>query len=143
MILTRTAMLVMIDLITAGLASGHKIRLFKTDVAPTVNSIITDFTEADFSGYTAGGIAISTFGSASWQSQGAAVEWSNQVTWSQTAITTGNTIFGCYFVSGDLTPYLISAERFASPISMQAIGDQIILSVPVGMSDPKIPVTLY
>jgi hypothetical protein len=128
---------------TAALTSGYKVRLFTGTTVPSVNSVIGDFTEADYTGYTPGGLGPTDFTGAAWQSQGAAVSYSFVKTFQPTGTAVGNVITGYYFVTGDMTPELIGAERFTSPISMQSPADQISIAVPFNVADGLVPGVVY
>lgn len=127
----------------AALTAGYKVRLFTGTTVPSVNSVIGDFTEADYTGYTAGGVAPSGFTGESYQSQGAGVDYAFVVTFQPTGSSVGNIITGYYFVSGDMTPILIGAERFAAAIPMQSPTDQISIAVPLSVADAGIPGVVY
>lgn len=124
--------------------SGAKVALYTNNFTPTVDSVLSDFTEADYTGYTAGGIAITPFGTAAWASQGAAVAYGSLATFNPTNPTTvGNIIYGYFIFSGGTPQTLVGAERFASPIPMQSAADQINIVVPYGIGDPGIPGVIF
>jgi len=140
---TKASLLASLADIKAVLGVTGKIRLFSNDIVPSVNSVVGDFTECNFTGYS----AVDTIGLAatSWQSQGAAVCFTDPQAAFNTAspYTVGQTVYGYYYTAGTTPDYLIGAERFTTPKSMIGAGDQIIVSAPVSISDGGIPGAIY
>jgi hypothetical protein len=127
----------------AVIATSCHVHLYSNNYTPTNQSAVSNFTEADFTGYAA--IATTGFSTPSWQSQGAAVAWSEPMAIFNTAspYTVGQTIYGYWVDSGTMTPVLIGAERFTAPVSMIAVGNQIIVSAPLSVADALIPGTIF
>lgn len=140
---TKAQLIASLTASVAALTTGYKIRLFTGATVPSVNSVIGDFTEADFTGYPAGGIAPTDFTGPSFNSQGAAVDYSFVKTFQPTGTAVGNIITGYYLVSGDMSPILLGAERFAAAIPMQSPTDQISIAAPLSVADGGIPGVVY
>lgn len=140
---TKAQLIASLEAAVAALTTGYKVRLFTGATVPTVNSVIGDFTEADYTGYTAGGLAPTDFTGPSFNSQGAAVDYSFVKTFQPTGTAVGNIITGYYLVSGDMTPILIGAERLPAAIPMQSPSDQISVAVPLSVADAGIPGVVY
>lgn len=105
------------DLLAGGTLENWTLKLFKNDLTPTDDTVIGDFTEADFTNYatktltravgagnwgtpaTAGGTTSSTYNS------GTPLSW--------TCGASGNTIYG-YYVVGATSGTLLFCERFAT-----------------------------
>lgn len=102
-------------------AGPYKIGLFKNNFTPTDTSVIGDITPADFSGYSAVGLAnLTAWTSASWSSP-RAITQNADVVWTHNGGGTPNDIYGYYVV--DSLGALAWAERNASaPVTMSAAG---------------------
>ena len=96
-----------------------KVQLYTNDILPTLNSVIGDFTEATFGGYTAGGNAVG-WGTVGINSNGVPVCPSDQ---DFIADGTGptETAFGALLV--DSTGALVAAGRFDEPRTFVNNGD--------------------
>jgi len=105
----------------AGVAPTIVMRLYQNNYTPVDASVLTDFTEATFSGYSAQGLTM-----------GSPVEVANKAV--STATTpcvfthngggTANTIYG-YYIHETVLNQLLWAERFGSSQIMTNNGDQI------------------
>jgi len=111
-------------ILTAGITTY---RLFKNDFTPDADSVLADFTEADFSGYAQVFPAEAFFKN----DTDNRFEHQHEVgVFSHNGGATSNTIYGWYAV-GTVNDGLgtqsevMMAERFASPITMQESGDSI------------------
>jgi hypothetical protein len=127
----------------AVIGTSCHVHLYSNNYTPTNLSAVSNFTEADFTGYS--DVATTGFSTPSWQSQGAAVAWSEPMAVFTTAspYTVGQTIYGYWVDSGTMTPVLIGAERFTAPIPMIGVGNQIIISAPLTVADALIPGTIF
>jgi hypothetical protein len=103
---------------------GTQLKLFKNNVVPSDASILSTFTEADFSGYAA---ASPTWSVATEVANKAQTNDSMPRVFSHSGGGTANTIYGYYVVSF-AAPYLLWAERFPAPITMSASGDTITIT---------------
>jgi hypothetical protein len=121
------------------LGTSVSIKLFSNNFTPSNQSILSDFTEADFTGYLA--VATTGYTAPAWVSNNAAVAYSLPLAAFNTAspYTVGQTIYGYYLVSGTGSPVLIGAERFLQPMSMIGAGNQILISAPISVADAGIP----
>ena len=108
-----------------------KCRLYKNDVVPTVNSTLADFVAADFPGYGDQQIQPGMAGPNGNQ-LGQAVATSQILTWTRTAGTGPQTVFGyvVIFTSG-AGDTIFGAERFALARPINAENDALILQVSV------------
>jgi hypothetical protein len=143
---TKVSLLDSIQNVTAGWtgAGPSTIRLFSNVVTPTPNSQLSDFTEANFTGYA--DVTISSWTGPFWASQGAAFQMPGVtvVFTPASPYTVGQVIYG-YFVqntptSGPAT--LIGAEVFPNPVSMAGPGDQIVLGFLYGISNAGLSCTI-
>ncbi len=145
LVMAKSALLISLaDLIDSILGGGMggtypTVHLFKTAVTPTATSVPGDFTEADFAGYA--GVTLTHWNTPYWQSQGAAVSYSNQILFQPTDGVTPNTIYG-YWLEIAAGDYL-GAERFATPWGAVDATSQLLLSVPWSVDDPGIPAVTY
>jgi hypothetical protein len=99
------------------------LRLFKNDVTPAETDTEATYTQADFTGYPAGGISLT---GSSWTYAAGAP---GQVTYAEQTFTSSSdqsaqTIYGYYYVQ-TTSGKAIAAERFASPYVIQNNGDAI------------------
>jgi hypothetical protein len=117
-------------------AATTKIRLFKNDIVPGPGSLFADFTEADFTGYSAITVA-------SWTSiaidgvSGRFYVGSGLQTFSQSGVLITNTVYGMYVEDG--AGGLLLASRFDTPVSMDTSGKTIDLLLKIfnsGMDGP-------
>lgn len=140
---TRSALMTALNDITTAIGGGATVHLYSNNYTPTPLSTVTNFTEADFTGYSAftltGGAAVT------WQSQGAAVSWTIPQAVFNTAspYTVTQTVYGYYVMSAGMSPYLLGAEQFPAPVTMVGAGDQVIISVPINIRDAGIPGQIY
>jgi len=105
----------------AGVAPTLTMRLYKNNYTPVDASILTDFTEANFSGYAAVGI---TMGSPSEVSNKAKSVATAPAVYTHNGGGTANTIYG-YYIHDTVLNQLMWAERFGSSQIMTNNGDQI------------------
>ena len=106
-----------------GIFDGGSFRLYKNDYTPNVNTLVADLIVADFTGYANKTIA-------AWNAPYLdALKIGNLVaplqTFSQTATTITNIVYGCFFLSVAVGNPLVYAERFATPVNFGAIGDTL------------------
>ena len=103
------------------------LRLFTSDTTPTVDSVVGDFTEATFSGYSRRAVANDSFQPAALDGGDAvAPNTGNPFQW--TCGTTGQTVRGWLYVAN--TGELIVAEKFTNP---QVLTDGVRLTLEVSL----------
>ena len=104
---------------------GGSLRLYQNDMTPTPNSVVGDFTIADFGGYTSKTIA--TWGDPWIDALGRAITLAPTQTWAATGVAPSNLVYGWYFldVNGDLA----LAGRFDAPVSMGVVTDALPLAI--------------
>jgi hypothetical protein len=110
----------------SGMLFAVNVHLFKNDLTPTINTVLADFSEADFSGYSLvgpiqwGNMFINTAG------QGVIVSLT-----SCQFIATGSTfqdvIYGYYVTQGTAPVLLRFAERFPAPVAISAANDAVVV----------------
>jgi hypothetical protein len=94
-------------------APGYTVKLFQNNMNPNPQSVLADFTEATFDGYTA--ITLTALVGPDRDVTGG-FRLYNQLGWQQSGSVTPNVIYGFYVV--DHTAALIAAYRFAAPVAM-------------------------
>lgn len=117
------------------LLDGGKMLAFSNDYTPSNLSVIGDFTQATFTGYTAGGVTLTTWSDYYDKPDGGEAILSPTVTWNAAApFTIQETIYGVYVtdVNGDL----VGGVRFDVPVSMGAAGDAIHFAVEFILGQP-------
>ncbi len=129
-----------IDLLSANAAFGSlslgtiQLKLFQNNYTPVDSSVSGNFTEANFTGYSAKTLTPGTWTTPTIVSGSAkTVYGSTPLTW--TCGVTTNTIYGYYVVSA-ATGHVLWAERFAVSRGLTA-GDE--LDVTPVMNDTYIP----
>lgn len=101
---------------------NYTLKLYKNNYTPGGSSTAANFTEADFTNYTAKTLNRSNWSAATSVANKAQSSYSNQ-TW--TCGTTGNTIYG-YYIVGATSGVLLWAEKFALA---RIIGDTDTITV--------------
>ena len=110
-----------LDFLTAGMSRACM--LFKNNYTPVAASVFADFTDADFSGYSAGGAALS-YAAATTNGGGQSQSLATQVSFSHNGGGTANDIYG-YAIYDSVSSKILKAERFDTLINMAASGDVI------------------
>jgi len=115
------AQLTLLDLLRTSLnSSSLVVRLFKNNYTPVAGSVLSDFTTADFSGYSPS--ALGTLAAATTVSGKASTTAGTANTWTKSGAT-GNDIYGYYITNGANT-VLYWAERGGSaPYSLNTNGE--------------------
>lgn len=108
----------------AGRLNGAKVHLYQNNIAVRPDTILTDFTEADFDGYAAS--AAVTWGTVATDSSGNAVVYGDAKTFLCTGSVTPNTVFG-YYVTNGAGSTLEYAEAFATPVGFGNAGDNLVI----------------
>lgn len=100
------------------------IKLFSNNATISAATVLSDLTEATFSGYAAinlSGLAVD----ASLDAFNRAVATWNPATWTKSGVT-GNTIYGYYVIQPG--PALMWAEKFDFPIPMTTDGAYLVIT---------------
>ncbi len=109
------------------------LRLFKNDYTPTVDSVVGDFTVADFPGYA--GITLNDFGASYGNTAKNAESDTGVHTFTCTGAPSGGVqhIYGWYTVdgAGDVGP----AARFAAPVPIDLTGAGQSISIQILYED--------
>lgn len=97
------------------------LKLYKNDLSPVATTELSDFQEADFSGYSEKTLLRTEWQGPTIVSGEARLVYSTPQEWTVGAV--GNTIYG-YYVTGKSTGYLLWTERFARERIM-GVGDEL------------------
>lgn len=99
------------------------LRLFKNNVSPAVGSVLADFTEATFSGYS-----LVTLTPANWSETSATVvrsDYAPAVEFTSDAGSQNEDIYG-YYIATVTSGILVAVERFTNaPFNVADLGDKI------------------
>jgi len=124
---------------TTGLAYGDvKVGLFKNDVVPNPNMLLTDLEEADFDGYLLQATAL--IGTPYDNQAGDSIQALTPKFFQVSGITTPNTIYGWYLIhdTGG-TDFLIAVDRFDTPVPMVDTSDAFYVNPRVMLGPPAQP----
>ena len=89
-------------------ATKLKVRLYSNNYVPIPSSVVGDFTEADFTGYTAGGMVVPPTGAVFINSDNQAeFDCTTTNVWTATDAVTPNTIFGPRCIGPACRPFAI------------------------------------
>lgn len=103
----------------AGDSDWH-IHLFKNNHDPAPGDTISDYTEADFSGYAAQIVDPAAFGAASVVSHVAQSINANENQFTAGSGASSQTVYGYYYTDGSNA--FVGAENFATPLTVTASG---------------------
>lgn len=103
-----------------------KAMLFVNDVTPSATSVLADFTEPTFPGYTAGGQAL-VYGSPATNGTGQGAMTATKLTWTCSGGGAPEDVLG-YVIYNDSTGKVWKAERMDTPATMADSGDKIELT---------------
>jgi hypothetical protein len=113
------------------------LRLYQNDATPTAGSSLSSFQELTFTGYTE-----ITCNPANWTvtantSTGAAVATYAAETFTFSAATAGNTVYGYYVVDNNPTPTVMWAERFtpSAPFNIPAAGGNLVINLSISLEN--------
>jgi hypothetical protein len=117
--------------------TGAKLHLFKNNLTPTPNTLLADFTPADYSGYAAKTV---TWSDAYFDSNDDAIVSGGEHLFAQTGAT-GNDIYGAYLTDSAGTKLLRSARLPDAPYPLDGAGDVLPVLVKIGLMDGLISVS--
>jgi len=106
------------------IGSYSRIRLFKNNLTIDQNTVLADFTEADFSGYAE--VSRNTWTTPATDSDGNAYTQCASAVFQHNGGVTANTIYGWYLIDGNGD--LVLGEKFAASKSMSTISDIITIA---------------
>ena len=106
-----------------------RLHLYKNDYTPTIDTILADLTEADFSGYSSVSFAGSATGV---DSDGYPIRESAVVLYEHNGGAIINTIYGFFIMDNNQIKY---AERLASPVDMETTGDVLTIRLTYRFGD--------
>ena len=113
------------NLVQAGTTNMWTAKLYQNNYVPDHTTVLSNLTEANFSGYSATLLTSGTVGGSLDAGGRAVITWA-QITWTKSGAT-GNEIYGYYVV--DSSGNLMWVEAAASPpIRMVADGDELLLT---------------
>ena len=92
--------------------------LFKNDYTPDDNSVLSDFTEADFVGYVAQTVPNGTWSTVAVVAHVAKTVNGTTITFDADSTATAQTIYGYYYTNVD--DEYAGAQRFDTPVVMHA-----------------------
>lgn len=118
-VIPKLSRIAVVDAIVAAQLDGGSLRLYQNDITPSVDSILTDFTVATFTGYA--NKTIATWGATYVDVNDKATTVAPLQTFAATAATVGNTVYGCYYL--DSGGALVWAARFDEQWTFQDTGD--------------------
>jgi hypothetical protein len=102
------------------------LQAFQSNTTPTIHSVYSDFTIANFTGYA--DVAGLTFSAPYFDVDGTAVALGADTVWIATGAVPANTIYGYLLANAGLTQ-LIAAYRFPQSVGIAAVG-QAVACVP-------------
>lgn len=103
---------------------ADRMKLFQNNLVPTADTILSDLTEATFSGYSAGMFSGGALGGSLDAFNRGYATWS-PLTWTKSGAT-GNTIYGYYVTNSGGS--LLWIERFDIPIPMTTDGAYLVIT---------------
>lgn len=115
------------------------VHLFSNNFQPTNTSVLTDFTEADFTGYAA--VQLTSWTVQAWQSQGAAVTYSNPANFRPSGTTVLQTVYGYYVTVGSGPTYLGAENIGAFPFP--TVATELNVVVAWGLQDGGVSAITY
>lgn len=124
-----------LDTLAAALNAGTaKLRLFKNNHTPDEADDISDYTEADFSGYAAA--TIGAWNAATYAGGLANVEATTAQTFTNSTGAVGNDVYG-YYVTDSAGTVLYYAQRANSPpLSLQLAGEAVTITPAIDANNP-------
>lgn len=117
---------------TASLWGSPTVKLFKNDVTPTLNTVIGDLTEADFTGY---GAATITWGSATNGPGEEASVYGTGLSFIANGSSSPNIIYGWWLQNAGGLRF---AERFDEPIPIAEAGDDVTFQPRASIGNPPL-----
>ncbi len=116
----------LLDMLVGGTdMTGLHLRLYKNNLTPDQDTVLSDFTEADFSGYAQ---VSPSFGSASTVSHKGKIVDTSARNFTHNGGGTSNTVYGYYLVNS-FDNVCLWAERFSSSQVVAVSGDTITITL--------------
>jgi len=112
----------LLDFIKTGL--NGELKLFKNNITPSGTTVLSDLTEADFSGYAAVATDTTDYNAVSEVSNKAVLIATAYANFIHNGGGTANTIYGYYYEQDGA---LLQVERFDTPQLMSANADKIAI----------------
>lgn len=115
--------------IVGGIEGNVRLGLFKNDYTPDENSIVGNFTPADYNGYAA---VTPTFDVPATVAGKATIEDTVVRQFAVTSAGSSNTIYGYYvYLTSDVPGFgrLLWAERFDNEVVLSNVGDKILIQL--------------
>lgn len=104
------------------LLDGVTVKLFQNDIVPGPDSVLGDFTVADFTGYATSAALV--WAGPVLKDDGTPELVAQRLMFTCTNATTPNTIYGYYLL--DSEGGLLGAERFEAPQQVSLVGDTVM-----------------
>lgn len=109
-------------------ASSLRVRLFRNNFTPDADTVLGDFTEANFTGYAAG-VPVNPFNAVSLTAAGySQIESPDVLTYTASDGAAPNSIYG-YYVVNTVTSRVRWCEKFDAPMDMTSSGKRINLTL--------------
>lgn len=116
--------------IFAALSTDWRVRLYKTNVTPVDGSVIGDFTEADFVGYS----SVNPSWTPGTDGSGDAIMSSDAMNYTFTSGSGSQVVYGYYITDPDQVPEaLVGAELFGSSVTFTPSVPSLTLQVIVNL----------
>jgi hypothetical protein len=112
------------DLLNLIKAGTFSLRLFRNNHTPAAASVLADFTEANYSGYSAQTLS---YGTPATNGSGQGQMTATIINFDHNGGATSNTIYGYYLVNTG-TSKVVKAEKLDSTVSMAFLGDRIAIT---------------
>lgn len=108
-----------------GFSSSWSIKLYRNDYTPVTTSVASNFTEANYPGYSAKSLLMTAV------KEGSSYRIYGSVTFTATdTFTPSQTIYGWYGVKGSNDSYVI-AERLPSSVAVTLSGDLVVVTIDI------------
>lgn len=109
-------------------ASSLRVRLFQNNFVPDADTVLVDFTEANFAGYAAG-VPSNPFNAVTLTGAGySQIESPDVLTFTASSGATPNTIYG-YYVVNIASNRVRWCEKFDAPMAMTTTGNRINITL--------------
>ena len=117
------------DILDVILATTLVLRLFKNNFSPANSSVLSDFTEADFTGYSA-----ITLTGASWVTTQADPSTATYAQQAFTGTGTAQTVYG-YYITRTSSGRVWYYQRFTTPLSIGSVTPAIRITPTLNFKD--------
>jgi len=111
---------IVLDKMLSGAGENYVLKLYRNNLTPTNSSVLADFTETTFTGYSSQTMTAGNWSAATTNPSNKAESSNSELAW--TCGSTGDTIYG-YFVENAAGSVCLWAEKFdtARPLSLNDV----------------------